>query len=142
MRFALKIMVFAAVGAVANVADAHHSYAMFDLTRIATVQGKVKVVEWTNPHVWLWIDSEGHSSGAGTYAFETVSPGELKRFYGWSRASLNVGEKITVEFSPLRSGKLGGVVRRIMFGSGRMLETPLTHQPVGGPPPGAADARH
>jgi hypothetical protein len=136
MRFALKFLVFAAAGAVANVADAHHSYAMFDLTRVATVQGTVKVVEWTNPHVWLWIDS------GGTYAFETVSPGELKRFYGWNSRSLSVGDKITVEFMPLRSGKQGGAVRRITFESGKSLETPLAQLPAGGPPPGAAHARH
>jgi hypothetical protein len=142
MRQALKIVGIAAVISAASVADAHHSYAMFDLNRVATVQGTVKVVEWTNPHVWLWI-SQTHSTGAGTYAFETVSPGELARFYGWNRTSLGIGQKVTVEFAPLRSGKNGGAVRKITLANGQSLQTPLSHLPAGGPPPpGSTDAKH
>jgi len=32
------------------VATAHHSTAEFDYTKQLTIQGKVKEVQWTNPH--------------------------------------------------------------------------------------------
>src|SRR5271170_3098470 len=32
----------------------HHSYAMFDRTKLAVQSGTVRTFEWTNPHVYLW----------------------------------------------------------------------------------------
>src|SRR5437016_6117887 len=38
-------------------AIAHHSFAAeFDSTKPVTKQGFVTKVEWTNPHVWFYID--------------------------------------------------------------------------------------
>src|SRR5262249_52948488 len=109
---------------------------------------QLKVVEWTNPHVWLWIDGGTHPSGAVTYAFEAASPGELMRFFGWNRAALHIGQSVTVEYSPLRSGKNGGALRKITLADGKVLETQLAHlpppggPPSGGPPPGSANETH
>ena len=36
-------------------AAAHHSYAMFDGTRTLTVKGTLAKLEWTNPHVFVWV---------------------------------------------------------------------------------------
>lgn len=124
----------------AAAAAAHHSYAMFDLTREATAHGTVKALEWTNPHVWLFIVGEEAEPKGVTYAFESVSPGELTRFYGWSKKSLSVGDKITVRYAPLRSGKPGGVMKIITLSSGKVLQTPAAKIPLfppGGPPPGS-----
>ncbi len=35
---------------------AHHSYAMFDMTRSVDLKGKVVQFKWTNPHAWLMLD--------------------------------------------------------------------------------------
>jgi len=124
-----------------SAALAHHSYAMFDLTRESTLSGTVKTVEWTNPHVWLFVASEGAAQEIATYAFETVSPGELIRFYGWNKSTLSVGDKITVRYAPLRSGQRGGAVRSITLADGRVLKTRVGSIPLGPPPggpPGAA----
>jgi len=53
----------------------------------ATLQGTVKLLEWTNPHVWLWVDGSDGKGGTATYGFETNAPAELSRFFGWSKAS-------------------------------------------------------
>ena len=37
-------------------AFAHHSLAMYDMTRPVTVKGVVTRLEWTNPHVHLYVD--------------------------------------------------------------------------------------
>ena len=34
---------------------AHHSTAMYDMSQRKSIQGAIKTVEWTNPHVWLWV---------------------------------------------------------------------------------------
>ena len=35
---------------------AHHSYAMFDMSKTVTLQGTIRDFQWTNPHSWIWID--------------------------------------------------------------------------------------
>ena len=37
-------------------AAAHHSFTAFNMSEQKTVTGTVKQVEWTNPHIWVWID--------------------------------------------------------------------------------------
>ena len=110
---------------------AHHSYAMFDLTRQATLHGTVQALEWTNPHVWLWVTPDGQS-GTTPYGFETLSPGELTRFCGFRKTSVAVGDPITVDYAPLRSGKRGGAIKSISFADGRVLQ--LAKGPAPRPP--------
>jgi hypothetical protein len=121
-------------------AQAHHSYAMFDMTRVETIRGTVKAVEWGSPHVWIWLVTTDQQ-GAVTYGFETISPGELVRFYGWTKSSLGVGDKVTLDYVPLRSGRNGGALRKITLPDGRVLVTPLEGRPQGsGTPAPAKDA--
>ena len=49
------VLAFALAFGVATSTDAHHSYAMFDGTRTATIKGTVAKLEWTNPHVFVWM---------------------------------------------------------------------------------------
>ena len=105
-----------------NTAQAHHSYAMFDTNQVVTTTGVLRIVEWTNPHVWLWVDVEGEK-GTVTYGFETLSPGQLMRDYGWDKRMLKVGNKVTVDYAPLKSGQPGGALVKIVFSDGRSLLT-------------------
>jgi hypothetical protein len=93
---------------------AHHSFAAFDITTQKTVTGTVKQVDWTNPHIWLWIDVPNDKGGADTYGFEGMSPNFLAR-RGWTRTTLKTGDKITINYRPMKDGKNGG-----MFMTGKM----------------------
>jgi hypothetical protein len=104
VKLLLKLVLLAWILAEAPV-FAHHSFAMFDWNQTQTVKGAVKAIEWTSPHVWIWVDAGSESPTV--YGFETVSPGELTRFSSWTRSSLKVGDKVTVVFAPLRSGRAG-----------------------------------
>jgi Family of unknown function (DUF6152) len=44
------------LGVAASLVSAHHSFAMFDQTKQMTVIGKVTDVQWTNPHVWVFLE--------------------------------------------------------------------------------------
>jgi hypothetical protein len=101
---------------------AHHSYAMFDTNQVVTTTGVLRTVEWTNPHVWLWVDVE-NEKGTVTYGFESLSPGQLMRDYSWDKRLLKIGEKVTVEYAPLKSGQPGGALVKIVFSDGRALLT-------------------
>jgi hypothetical protein len=99
---------------------AHHSYAAVDMTRRATVQGTVTTLEWTNPHVWLWIavDEKGTSA---PYAFESLAPSELTRFFGWNKRAVTPGQPVTISYAPFRNGERGGALVAVTFADGRVL---------------------
>jgi len=120
MNTILRALSGAALLAGAGAASAHHSYAMFDLTRELAVHGTVTALEWTNPHVWLWV-ADGGPETRTNYAFETLSPGELSRFCGWQKSSLSVGEKVSVVYAPLRSGMSGGAIKSLTRADGRVF---------------------
>ena len=94
---------------IATSASAHHSYAMFDAGHTATVTGTVAKLEWTNPHVfiWLYVPNAARDSGFDLYAFENGSPNVLLK-RGWSRETFAVGEKLSIAYWPLAVGRTGG----------------------------------
>jgi hypothetical protein len=99
---------------------------MFDATKSQTVEGTVKSLEWVSPHVWLWVQVGAGNQEPVVYGFETLSPGQLVRDYGWDRAALNMGDKISVTFIPLRSGRPGGGLVQVKLANGKLLETRLS----------------
>src|SRR5215207_5588695 len=116
---------------------AHHSYAMFDQTRKVTVRGTVHALEWTNPHVWVWLSVKDAAGALTIYGFETNAPSELTRFFGWHKRVLSAGEPVEVDFSPLKSGRPGGALRTITFADGRALRTPRSNPEYRTGPPAA-----
>jgi hypothetical protein len=88
---------------------AHHSYAMFDGTKTLTVTGTVAKLEWVNPHVYVWVYVPNPKAPGGydLYAFENGSTGVLSRL-GWSKNTFTAGEKISVDYWPLKDGRTGG----------------------------------
>jgi hypothetical protein len=106
---------------------------MFENTKRLTLTGTVRAVEWANPHVWVWVDVDDGKGGVTPWGFETNAPSELVRFFGWSKNSLTVGDKVIVDYAPLRSGRNGGALRTLTFTDGRTLKTPRTNPPPGSP---------
>jgi hypothetical protein len=102
-----------------TVVRAHHSYAAVEMTKRATVQGTVMALEWTNPHVWVWIVVADGRGATVPYAFEATSPSELTRFFGWNKRVMTPGQPITVEYAPFRNGDHGGALQAITFADGR-----------------------
>jgi Family of unknown function (DUF6152) len=108
--------------AAAGPAGAHHSFAMYDRTKTSIAKGTVKTFQWTNPHVILWLVVE--PAGGGTpqeWSFETTSPGVLTRA-GWTRQSIKVGDRVSVEYDPLRDGSHGGSLNSVtLLATGQKL---------------------
>jgi hypothetical protein len=92
----------------AGAALAHHSFAMYDGTKVVTLKGAVKSFQWTNPHVIVWLMGAPAAGGAAQiWTIELTSPGNLTRI-GWTRKSLNTGDEVEVQINPLRNGQPGG----------------------------------
>lgn len=77
--------------------SAHHAFsAEYDGNKSVTVSGTVARLEWTNPHVWLYVDGKDESGKVTSWSFEMGSPNGLIR-RGWSRTELKKGDQVTVE---------------------------------------------
>ena len=122
LGYPLAVACIAAAIAAAGAARAHHSYAMFDGSQTRSVSGTIARLEWKNPHVFLWIyvPSRSASGGHELWAFENGSPTGLSA-RGWTRGSFKTGEKVTIEYWPLRNGAKGGHFERATWADGRKL---------------------
>lgn len=98
---------------------AHHSYAMFDLARPTVVEGSVARLEWRNPHTFLWIyvQKPDRPGEYDLYSFENGPVGLLTRL-GWNKDMFRVGEPVAVQYFPLRDGRTGGHLVRVVRSDG------------------------
>ena len=119
MRHALAIALGILALATAPVL-AHHSFSAFDMAASKSVTGTVSKVDWTNPHIWIWLDVPNDKGGTDPYAFEGMSPNYLNR-RGWTRTTLKVGDKVTVTYRPMRDGKNGGMFMTTKTSDGTTL---------------------
>jgi hypothetical protein len=119
MRELLRIVGVAStvVGLIAGVhaAAAHHSAAMFDKNKRVTVNGEVKEIRWTNPHVSISIyGASQDGEEASEWLLESRSPSVLSRL-GWTRTTFKPGDRVQVELSPLIDSRAhGGDLKKII----------------------------
>src|ERR1700688_4215642 len=107
-KIRLAALVFMLGVHAAMPALAHHSFAAYDHTKTLTLKGIVKTFQWTNPHVVIWFVGQPEGGGEPQeWSVETTSPGVLTRS-GWTRHSINPGDRVSIEFNPLRDGSHGG----------------------------------
>jgi hypothetical protein len=117
-----------------GVAAAHHSNAAYDLDHPKTVEGTVKTVNWTNPHITFVVETDAKnvdknadpaSNPPSTWVFEVSSPGVLTRS-GWTKRSLQPGDHAVFRYAPLRDGNPGGFLLKVTLPSGQELSYSLT----------------
>ena len=122
MRRSVTVIGSAVLAALAlgGAAAAHHSYSMFDASRPLTVAGTVAKFEWTNPHAFVWLYAPKAAGGYTAYGFETGSPLRLEHS-GWTRDSVKAGDKVTIEYFPLKDGRPGGNLIRLGQPDGKWL---------------------
>jgi MYXO-CTERM domain-containing protein len=138
----LLLWLFASIAP--GTAHAHHSFAMYDSTKLVTIDGTVTNFQWTNPHVLLWVTgstSAGEAASLWTVELPT-SPGNLGRM-GWSKHSLKGGDHVIVELNPLRDGKHGGSFKKATLpATGKvLLANPVSKSADGGANYGPDEAK-
>ena len=116
-----------------SVARAHHSYAVFDTKKTESSVATVKVLEWKNPHVWIWVLLPGTGGQPKLWGLEATDIGSLKRG-GWSKHTVQPGDKVKVAFHPLLNGQAGGSLVSITLPDGTVT-TPYGPPGAGGGPP-------
>ena len=102
--------------------SAHHSFsAEFDASKPFKMTGTVTKVEWMNPHTFFYIDVSDEKGKVTNWAMEMGSPNGLMRA-GWTRNTMKVGDKVTVEGSLAKDGSPTGNARSVtMAATGQKL---------------------
>jgi hypothetical protein len=108
---------------VAGPALAHHSFAMFEREKFANISGTVKEYEWTNPHVWIHVMVPNAQGKEVEWSFEMQSIAQDSRA-GWRPDSVKPGDKVTVEYHPLKDGSRGGQLTAAVLANGKRLGPP------------------
>jgi hypothetical protein len=102
-------------------AQAHHSASMFDFAHPITVEGTVKEFNWSNPHISVDLYVEGDKGAPGKlWTIEASSVGVMSRA-GWSKHTLNPGDRVKILCSPLRDGGAAGSITSVTFANGKTL---------------------
>lgn len=134
----LKTVFFVAtlIAVFCELALAHHSGAEFDLEHPRTLQGTVKTVDWTNPHIFFIVEADPKDGAPmQTWTFQAASPGVLS-FWGWTKSTVQPGDHAVFDYAPQRDGGPGGYLLRVTLPSGKELrfrfDLPLP--PRGGTP--------
>jgi Family of unknown function (DUF6152) len=113
-RLARVAVLALAIATAAGIADAHHSFAaQYDSAKPVNLTGVVTSVEWTNPHVYIYVDTtDAKTRKVTNWGFEMGPPHMLQKA-GWKRNSLKIGETVVVDGWLARDGTNHGNARRV-----------------------------
>lgn len=111
----LALWLIAGAGALA-----HHSFAMFDMTKETKLEGTIKTFKWINPHAWIEINVTQPDGTEKMWAIEMTSPNNLAR-QGWKRSTLKPGDKVVMVVHQLRNGDPGGSFFSVTLKDGTVM---------------------
>jgi len=104
---------------------AHHSaVAEYDLEKPVKVQGTVTKVEWSNPHIWFYVDVKNPDGSVTNWGFSGGAPGVLQR-RGISRTAMKPGDVVKVEGFRAKDGSTNGSGNTVTFEDGRRVFTAM-----------------
>jgi Family of unknown function (DUF6152) len=114
MSFRIRALLFVAAIAVgAGPALGHHSLnQQFDLMQSIMLTGTVTKVDWSNPHVRLYLDTGSAPRDVMHWELEMSSPNQLI-LNGIRFDNLRRGDRITVTAHPARDGSNWGYAQKI-----------------------------
>ena len=100
---------------------AHHSFAAeFDASKAIRLSGTLAKVEWTNPHIYFYIDVKDEAGNVVRWTCESGAPGALSR-RGWKRGDLKLGDMIVVDGYRAKNGSNMVDARRVTLADGRIV---------------------
>src|SRR5262252_8904507 len=83
----------AAAVVLAGLGGAAPSFAMFDDDHQTKLQGTVTHYQWTNPHVYIELETMETDGSTKRWTIECANPGILDRV-GWKFNMIKVGDKL------------------------------------------------
>lgn len=80
---------------------AHHSQAIYDRGSTITIEGVVTEYRWSNPHVYLYVETQNEASETIVWPIEGQVTAILRRL-GWDSDTFAPGDPVTVVAHPSR----------------------------------------
>jgi Family of unknown function (DUF6152) len=125
-------------------AHAHHSQALFDMSRCQTLVGTVQSFQLQFPHSWLWVVVPNGKGGMDTWGLESSAPAQMTEVdKRWKRDVVKKGDKISVKISPMKDGRTGGALATLTLPNGTTLRaaTPACAKEMKPPSPAAGASK-
>jgi Family of unknown function (DUF6152) len=113
-KFATMLLLLAPVAMLA-----HHAYtAEFDTTKPVKLTGVLTKLDWSNPHIWIYLDVKDDQSKVTNWGFSASPPGMLTR-RGITKNSLKPGEVLTISGHRAKDGSNNASGNIVKFADGR-----------------------
>jgi hypothetical protein len=121
MKLWAGAMLAVGIGVAAWPMLAHHSItAAYDESKTQRIQGVITKYEWTNPHVYFYVDVRGNNGQVTRWEAEFGSTPDLKRI-GWRYDIAKVGDTVTIEGIRSRDGSNRISGRSVTLQDGKRL---------------------
>jgi Family of unknown function (DUF6152) len=103
-RKLLLAFIFALSGClISSPLFAHHSSSAYDMSHPVDMKGVVTNMEWSNPHVFIYMNMKNEKGEVEEWRVEGNSPNMLFRA-GWKKEMIKVGDDLTVNGAPAKNG--------------------------------------
>ena len=127
----IDLLVGVATVAGASAAYGHHAPVIFDQESVIGIQGTISRFDWTNPHVYVFVEGVGPTGEVIEWQQDRGRI-RLQLRNGWTRESLRPGDRVSARANPDRvSERAHGLLIEIEKADGTVLS------PTGGLPGGA-----
>jgi hypothetical protein len=110
-------VVFIATLGLAEVGQAHHSFAPFADDRQIVLEGTVTSFQWTNPHIYIELDVADAGGEVQNWLIECANTTILNRV-GWKWNMIKEGDEVTLIVAPLRNGEPAALLKRVRLADG------------------------
>ena len=120
----LITLIMTAVLLCASIAFAHHGASAYDRGNRITLKATITEFKWTNPHVYILFDAPNGTGSTDHWSCESINPGMLSK-QGWSRRTLNAGDKVTIIGFPAKSGSKVMLLEKLILADGKELAPTL-----------------
>ena len=102
-KLAIAFILIISAFVVSRPLFAHHSSAGYDMEHPVNMKGVVTNIEWTNPHVFIFLDVKDDNGNVVEWRVEGNSPNMLVRT-GWKREMIKAGDQLLVNGAPAKNG--------------------------------------
>jgi hypothetical protein len=112
-----------------TAALAHHSFAaQYDSNTPVSLKGFVTKIEWSNPHVYFFVDVENTKGEIESWGIE-MGPPHMLQAAGWKRNSMQIGDELLIEATLARDGSTNANARSVtMAATGTVLGAASSEQ--------------
>lgn len=116
----------------ANIASAHHSFAIYDLENPIIITGELKSLKFANPHTILVVEVDGQDQNI-VWSIESMAPGRWDSTVA-NRDIADVGQTVTIRGWPAKSGSAIMALGTVTSPKGVTVvrETIIQNRPVEG----------